>query len=90
MRFKANGIGLNIEDRGSGPSVLLLHGFTGSRETWAPSDRWWPGFRLIAVDLPGHGESDSPPDLIHYSLHSTLAGLHELVEQLHLDHDQRQ
>jgi pimeloyl-ACP methyl ester carboxylesterase len=46
---------------GSGPKVLLLHGFGGFLETWAfnipPLSK---RYRVYAVDLPGHGLSDKP------------------------------
>ncbi|PYY47506.1 alpha/beta fold hydrolase [Curtobacterium sp. MCBD17_023] len=51
---------LHVERTGRGPRVaVLLHGMTGSAESWwriAPllSAR---GFRVLAVDLPGHGRS---------------------------------
>jgi 2-succinyl-6-hydroxy-2,4-cyclohexadiene-1-carboxylate synthase len=47
-----------VQAAGSGPALLLLHGFTGSGRSWegglaeAASDS---GFRVIAPDLPGHG-----------------------------------
>lgn len=43
---------------GSGPPVVLLHGVTFSAATWAPLLGGLTGFRLHAVDLPGHGLSD--------------------------------
>jgi 2-succinyl-6-hydroxy-2,4-cyclohexadiene-1-carboxylate synthase len=85
VRFDLNGIHLNVEDQGLGPALVLLHGFTGSSQTWAQFDKSWPDLRLIAVDLPGHGESDSPRDMIHYSLHSTLAELREILDKLQLE-----
>lgn len=52
-------------DRGSGPPLLLLHGFTGSGRDWEPlAGRLGRGRRLISLDLPGHGQTrtpDSPP-----------------------------
>lgn len=40
------------------PVVVLVHGFTGSKENWLPLMRQMSGeFRLIAPDLPGWGES---------------------------------
>jgi len=47
-----------VQTAGSGPALLLLHGFTGSGRSWegglaeAAIDS---GFRVIAPDLPGHG-----------------------------------
>ncbi len=59
---------------GNGPSLLLLHGFTGSAETWTEfRERLEPHFEVIAVDLPGHGLSSSPDDPSRYWL-DRLAG----------------
>ncbi len=52
---------LNVEVRGDGPLLLLLHGFTGGIESWTPFVDAWRGFTTVAVDLPGHGGSDPPP-----------------------------
>ncbi|HXM87268.1 MAG TPA: alpha/beta hydrolase [Solirubrobacteraceae bacterium] len=51
---------LAFDRRGEGPPLLLLHGTTSSRDVWTPlRDRLAAGNDVIAVDLPGHG--DSPP-----------------------------
>jgi pimeloyl-ACP methyl ester carboxylesterase len=43
---------------GKGAPLLLLHGTTSSREVWRPLvDRLATHSDVIAVDLPGHGES---------------------------------
>jgi pimeloyl-ACP methyl ester carboxylesterase len=43
-------------------AIVLLHGIAGSAETWAPVlDRCATlGRRVLALDLPGHGESEAP------------------------------
>lgn len=49
--------------QGSGPPVLLLHGFTGSRQTWKfIINKLSQSYTLITVDLPGHGQTkaDTP------------------------------
>ncbi|MBS0576282.1 MAG: alpha/beta fold hydrolase [Proteobacteria bacterium] len=44
------------------PVIVLVHGFTGSKENWLPVMRELAGeFRLIAPDLPGWGESERQP-----------------------------
>ncbi len=43
---------------GNGPPLLLLHGFTGNRSTFAHlRERLTPHASVVAVDLPGHGQS---------------------------------
>jgi pimeloyl-ACP methyl ester carboxylesterase len=43
---------------GSGPALVLLHGVSLSAAAWAPVFSALAGWRLLAVDLPGHGLSD--------------------------------
>ncbi len=70
---------LYVEVNGSGPDLVLLHG-------WGLNVRVWDGlveelrdrFRMIAVDLPGHGRSPwtpgrNTPAEQAWLLHSTLA-----------------
>jgi pimeloyl-ACP methyl ester carboxylesterase len=60
-RRMANGIKLHYVDAGSGPPVVLLHGFP---ETWHAWRRQIPvlgqHYRLIIPDLRGYGTSDKP------------------------------
>jgi pimeloyl-ACP methyl ester carboxylesterase len=45
------------------PVVVMLHGFTGSKENWYPLARELRGrYRLVAPDLPGWGESERRAD----------------------------
>jgi pimeloyl-ACP methyl ester carboxylesterase len=74
----ANGIRLHVAECGDGPLVLLLHGFPQFWWTWRYqlvdlADR---GYRAVAVDLRGYGDSDKPPrgyDL--WTLAGDVAGL---------------
>lgn len=62
---------LHASDTGTGPPLLLLHGFTGSSETWAPlTPAFVAAHRVIAIDLPGHGRSSAPASPRRYSLAS--------------------
>jgi len=45
---------------GHGAPLVLLHGFTGSAATWTRYRRDLDGYRVIAIDLPGHGASPPP------------------------------
>ncbi|MCK5412103.1 MAG: alpha/beta hydrolase [Gemmatimonadota bacterium] len=62
--FDADGVGIRYVDVGEGDPVILLHGFALDVEmNWASTGllESLPGeFRLIALDLRGHGRSDKP------------------------------
>lgn len=46
---------------GKGPAVVLLHGLGGDRAVWADElMRLSPRYTVVAVDLPGHGQSAAP------------------------------
>lgn len=43
---------------GQGPNVLLVHGFSANKDHWTRFARYLtPAYRVVAVDLPGFGES---------------------------------
>lgn len=68
-RLEIDGLGLNVEQTGSGPPVVLLHGFTGSNTTWRGlTDALRPKFEVIAPDIVGHGRSDSPEAIDRYRM----------------------
>jgi 2-succinyl-6-hydroxy-2,4-cyclohexadiene-1-carboxylate synthase len=70
---------------GWGPPLLLIHGFTGRAADWAPL---LPALRrvatTVAVDLLGHGESDSPADPSRHAVERQAADLAALVGELGL------
>jgi pimeloyl-ACP methyl ester carboxylesterase len=74
----ANGIRLHIAECGDGPLVVLLHGFPEFWYAWRHqvvglAER---GYRAVAVDLRGYGDTDKPPrgyDL--WTLAGDIAGL---------------
>lgn len=74
-RITLQGINVNYTTRGKGPALLLVHGWNSSHEQWSLNLRQLArGFRVIAVDLPGHGDSQVPPDF-DYSLEAHVAWL---------------
>ncbi len=49
---------IRFEDRGSGFPIVLLHGFMESLDAWDEfASELEKDFRVIAIDLPGHGKS---------------------------------
>lgn len=59
----ANGIRLHAVEAGSGPLVVLLHGFPGFWWSWRHQLTTLAdaGYRAVACDLRGYGASDKPP-----------------------------
>ena len=53
-------------DRPGAPTVVMIHGFTGSKENWYPLAKALGGrYRLLAPDLPGWGESERKPGTVY-------------------------
>lgn len=59
------------------PTVLLVHGFSGSRDNWnRVAHKLTKKYHVIALDLPGHGDTVTPA-----SFEYTLANLSEVVRK---------
>lgn len=57
-----DGVKINVLDLGTGPAVLLIHGWSLSHEVWDRQIRILAqaGHRVLALDTRGHGKSDAP------------------------------
>src|SRR4029453_19392979 len=64
----ANGLSFPVFERGSGPAVLLLHGFPDSRFLWRHQiiPLLDAGFRVVAPDLRGFGDAPRPAAVEEY------------------------
>jgi len=57
--FDYNGIKLYYQDTGKGEPLLLLHHFNSTADSWNPYiDSFTKKFRVVMVDMAGHGRSD--------------------------------
>jgi len=60
---ECDGIRIAAETRGSGPAVLLLHGYPETKAMWdAVADALAADHTVVAADLRGYGDSDKPRD----------------------------
>jgi pimeloyl-ACP methyl ester carboxylesterase len=78
-----DGTRLSYEEAGDGPAIVLVHGITESRHAWDPilpalSERW----RVVNVDLRGHGESERRPP---YDMETLASDVHALADDLGLE-----
>lgn len=81
-----DGLRLHVAIAGAGPPLVLLHGFTGSGETWASlAARLGSQVTTVAVDLPGHGRSSAPDDPGRYALDRFAADLCRLLDVLRIE-----
>lgn len=82
-RFNVQGLELHAEVTGTGPPLVLLHGFTGAADTWAGlTATLTADYTVIAPDLIGHGRSDAPADVERYRMPRAAADLVALLRQL--------
>jgi len=86
MKLKLNGIQFNIlldesiHQRDKIP-VLFLHGFTGCAYDWNfVLSKLPPNYFPFAIDLIGHGETDSPEDENEYTCTSIVRHINTILD----------
>src|SRR4029450_5120363 len=85
-RARLNSIEIDYEVTGTGPVVLLGHGYGSTRHMWgdqhrALADRW----RVVSWDMRGHGQTDSPGDPKQYSAALIVADMRALLQHLGIE-----
>lgn len=76
----------NVVVEGSGPTVFMLHGFTGSIHSWDDlADHLSSHFRTVRIDLLGHGRSAAPDDPERYSLWETAQDIEAIADELEIE-----
>jgi len=86
--FDFNGHRISYEEHGAGERPLvLIHGLLMNRRMF---DRLGPemaevGNRVITIDLLGHGRSDRPPQMTHYSMTFFARQVEALLDHLELE-----
>ena len=73
--------------RGEGPVVILVHGLAASLYDWnlLIPDLVSNGFRALALDLLGHGESAKPEEAEHYHLEALYSYFKYWNDELNLE-----
>jgi pimeloyl-ACP methyl ester carboxylesterase len=82
--IQSNGIRLNVAEQGSGPLVLLCHGFPESWYSWRHqlAALAAAGFHAVAPDMRGYGKSDAPEAIDQYTIFHLVGDLVGLLDAL--------
>jgi len=80
---KVNGIEINYRETGEGFPIVFIHGYTGNSRNWAlTAPALAERFRVISVDLRGHGQSAKPMSEDDYALETMASDVYELLKNL--------
>lgn len=82
-RLTVNGVSLAVEVQGEGPALLFIHGYPMDHTIWRDQIDGLDGYRRIAPDLRGMGQSDAPD--LGYSMGIYAADLAALLDVLGVD-----
>jgi pimeloyl-ACP methyl ester carboxylesterase len=87
--MNVNGLNLNVLDEGprDGTAVLLIHGFPDRGSMWHNqiAALTEAGYRVIAPDLRGFGDSDAPEGVDNYSLLTIIGDMTGILDALGVD-----
>lgn len=83
---ETNSIRMAVYERGEGPPVILLHGFPELAFSWRHQlpALAAAGYRAIAPDQRGYGQTDCPPNLDDYRIQELVGDLRGLLRALDL------
>jgi 3-oxoadipate enol-lactonase len=83
QRLMVHGVNLAVEVLGEGLAVLFVHGYPLDRTIWRAQMEGLHGYRRLAPDLRGMGQSDAPD--LGYSMNIYAADLAALLDALGMD-----
>ena len=82
--IETNGIQMRVAEAGAGPLVLLVHGWPESWYSWRHQIKGLAdsGYRVIAPDMRGYGDTSSPAAAADYRIDILVADLVGLLDAL--------
>ncbi|MCE5365274.1 alpha/beta hydrolase [Pseudomonas sp. 32.2.56] len=84
-KLEVDGLEVEYLRGGSGHPLILLHGFGANKDNWNRISRYLvQNFDVVAIDLPGFGNSTKSPD-IDYDVRTQVERLRSIVDALNID-----
>jgi pimeloyl-ACP methyl ester carboxylesterase len=75
---------LNYREEGTGPTVILIHGFPMNQQVWNDfAEKLSASLQVVTLDLPGFGKSRALPD--GFSLDDVALTIHDWIRQKQYD-----
>ncbi len=84
-KIESNGIRMRIAEKGdSGPLVILAHGWPESWYSWRHqiTALAQAGYRVVAPDMRGYGETDAPANVVDYDIEHLTADMVGILDAL--------
>lgn len=84
IRLSANGINIAAALAGSGPLIVLIHGFPESSRSWRHQIPAFAqhGYQVCAIDVRGYGDTDRPHQVNAYAMREMVADIDEVIAAL--------
>ncbi len=83
MFYSYSGGRISYNDAGEGPVIVLLHGYLESSEVWNGfEEKLASEFRVISIDLPGHGLSDVYGEV--HTMEFMATAVKEILDRLNI------
>ena len=82
--LETNGIGMHVAEQGTGPLIVLCHGFPESWYSWRHqlAALSAAGFHAVAPDMRGYGRTDAPAEIEAYTLCHLVGDMVGLLDAL--------
>ena len=79
-------ISIHFEVHGSGPTVLLTNGFSGTTRTFSvQAEAMADNYQVVLWDMRGHGQTECPDDQSAYGQDITVADMVAILDELEID-----
>src|SRR6266513_699765 len=81
---EVQGLSVAYRSAGSGPALILLHGFLCDSRVWRRElETLSDAFRVVAWDAPGAGRSSDPPE--HFTITDWADGLADFLDAVGIE-----